>query len=58
MDYQLPEAILKFKQGVGRLVRSKTDRGSIVILDNRVVRKPYGKSFLAALPACDPIINT
>lgn len=58
MDYQLPEAILKFKQGVGRLVRSTTDRGSIVILDNRVVRKPYGKSFLAALPACDPIINT
>ncbi len=57
-DYQLPEAILKFKQGVGRLIRSKTDRGKIVILDNRIVAKSYGGQFLASLPSCDPIITS
>ncbi len=57
-DYQLPEAILKFKQGIGRLIRSKTDRGSIVILDSRIVRKAYGRDFLASLPPCDPIIKS
>lgn len=51
-DYQVPEAILKFRQGFGRLIRSKTDRGVVVILDPRVTRKPYGGRFLAALPAC------
>jgi len=51
-EYQLPEAILKFRQGFGRLIRSKTDRGIVVVLDPRVVRKPYGRRFLASLPAC------
>jgi len=51
-DYQLPEAVLKFRQGFGRLIRSKTDRGIVVILDPRVVRKAYGRRFLAALPPC------
>jgi ATP-dependent DNA helicase DinG len=51
-DYQVPEAILKFRQGFGRLIRSKTDRGVVVILDPRVTRKPYGGRFLASLPAC------
>jgi ATP-dependent DNA helicase DinG len=51
-EYSLPEAILKLRQGVGRLIRTKTDRGIIVILDNRIVTKPYGRSFLAALPKC------
>jgi len=51
-DYQLPEAILKFRQGFGRLIRSKTDRGIVVILDPRVVNKPYGRQFLAGLPPC------
>ena len=51
-DYQLPEAILKFRQGFGRLIRSKTDRGIVVILDPRVIRKPYGRRFLASLPEC------
>ena len=51
-DYQLPEAVLKFKQGFGRLIRTKTDTGIVVILDPRVVTKGYGKSFLAALPQC------
>jgi ATP-dependent DNA helicase DinG len=51
-DYQLPEAVLKFRQGFGRLIRSKTDRGIVVILDPRVVRKPYGRQFLASVPKC------
>ena len=51
-EYSLPEAILKLRQGVGRLIRTKSDRGIIVILDNRIVTKPYGRSFLAALPKC------
>ncbi|MCK4343001.1 MAG: DEAD/DEAH box helicase [Phycisphaerae bacterium] len=51
-DYQLPEAVLKFRQGFGRLIRSKTDRGIVVILDPRVVRKHYGRQFLASLPEC------
>ena|GEM_PF-3977148 len=50
MEYQLPEAILKFKQGFGRLIRSMTDRGIAVIFDPRVRTKPYGKAFLGALP--------
>ncbi len=49
-DYSLPEAVLKFKQGFGRLIRSKTDQGSVVVLDSRLATKPYGKRFLAALP--------
>jgi ATP-dependent DNA helicase DinG len=52
MDYQVPEAIIKLKQGFGRLIRSKTDRGVVVILDSRVKTKHYGKLFLDALPAC------
>jgi ATP-dependent DNA helicase DinG len=51
-EYSLPEAILKLRQGVGRLIRTKTDRGIIVILDNRIVTKPYGRAFLQALPKC------
>jgi len=52
MDYQVPEAIIKLKQGFGRLIRSKTDRGIVVILDSRVKTKRYGKLFLEALPEC------
>jgi ATP-dependent DNA helicase DinG len=51
-EYSLPEAILKLRQGVGRLIRTKTDQGIIVILDNRILSKAYGKSFLQALPRC------
>lgn len=51
-DYSLPEAIIKFKQGVGRLIRSKTDTGIVVVLDKRITTKPYGKQFLNALPPC------
>jgi ATP-dependent DNA helicase DinG len=51
-DYQLPEAVLKLKQGFGRLIRSQTDTGLVVILDPRVRTKPYGKVFLDSLPDC------
>jgi ATP-dependent DNA helicase DinG len=51
-EFSLPEAILKFRQGVGRLIRTKTDSGIIVVLDNRVLTKQYGQSFLDALPKC------
>ncbi len=51
-EYSLPEAILKLRQGVGRLIRSKKDCGIIVILDNRILSKFYGKAFLRALPEC------
>jgi ATP-dependent DNA helicase DinG len=51
-EYSLPEAILKFRQGVGRLIRTQSDKGIVVILDNRILTKPYGKAFLAVLPKC------
>ena len=51
-EYSLPEAILKLRQGVGRLIRTKSDQGIVAILDSRVVRKPYGRAFLNALPKC------
>lgn len=50
-EYALPEAVLKFKQGFGRLIRSKQDRGTIVVLDRRITSKPYGRRFIAALPS-------
>ncbi len=49
-DYQLPEAIIRFKQGFGRLIRSKTDKGIVVCLDARIVTKGYGRRFIDALP--------
>jgi ATP-dependent DNA helicase DinG len=52
MDYSVPEAVIKLKQGFGRLIRSKTDTGIVVILDGRVKTKRYGQIFLDALPAC------
>jgi ATP-dependent DNA helicase DinG len=51
-EYSLPEAVLKLRQGVGRLIRTKRDRGIIVILDNRIVTRPYGRAFMQALPKC------
>ncbi|HTA30261.1 MAG TPA: helicase C-terminal domain-containing protein, partial [Candidatus Cybelea sp.] len=51
-EFSLPEAILKFRQGIGRLIRSKTDTGIVVVLDNRILTKQYGKAFLASIPAC------
>lgn len=49
-DYSLPEAVLKFKQGFGRLIRSKQDTGKVVVLDSRMMTRPYGRKFIEALP--------
>jgi ATP-dependent DNA helicase DinG len=51
-QYYLPEAILKFRQGFGRLIRTQSDRGVVAILDRRVLTKQYGRLFLESLPAC------
>ena len=51
-DYQLPHAILKFKQGFGRLIRTKDDHGIVVILDSRIQTKSYGREFIDSLPNC------
>jgi DNA polymerase-3 subunit epsilon/ATP-dependent DNA helicase DinG len=51
-EYTLPEAVLRFRQGFGRLIRRATDRGVVIVLDNRVWRKEYGQAFLDALPEC------
>jgi ATP-dependent DNA helicase DinG len=49
-NYTLPEAILRLKQGFGRLIRSKSDRGIVIILDNRIIDKTYGQAFFKSLP--------
>ena len=49
-DYSIPDAVLRFRQGIGRLIRSKSDKGIIVILDKRVVSKFYGRNFLNSIP--------
>ena len=51
-DYSVPDAVLRFRQGFGRLIRSKTDRGAVVILDRRLFTKRYGQTFLHSLPSC------
>ena len=51
-EFSLPEAVLKFRQGVGRLIRTKSDTGIIVVLDNRILTKRYGQAFLDAIPKC------
>ncbi len=51
-EFSLPEAVLKFRQGVGRLIRTKTDKGIVVVLDNRILAKQYGKTFMNAVPKC------
>lgn len=51
-QYSLPEAILRFRQGFGRLIRAQTDRGMVVILDRRILTKRYGKLFTNSLPPC------
>jgi ATP-dependent DNA helicase DinG len=52
LEYTVPQAVIKFKQGFGRLIRSKRDRGSIMIFDRRILEKNYGKTFLHSLPEC------
>ncbi|MDP4163941.1 MAG: helicase C-terminal domain-containing protein, partial [Bacillota bacterium] len=55
-DYSLPEAILRFKQGFGRLIRTESDRGVIVIFDKRILTSSYGKDFIQSIPPV-PIKN-
>jgi len=52
LTYSVPDAVIRFKQGFGRLVRTSSDMGSVVLLDQRVVTKFYGRLFLDALPKC------
>lgn len=54
-DWSLPRAVMKFRQGFGRLIRTGTDRGAVVCLDSRVLKKGYGKVFLRSLPPCKKI---
>lgn len=51
-EYSLPEAILRFRQGFGRLIRTQSDRGVVAILDRRILSKRYGKLFIESLPTC------
>ena len=52
-NHSLPEAILKFRQGFGRLIRGGTDRGKVVLMDPRVRTKGYGRQFVSSLPSSD-----
>jgi ATP-dependent DNA helicase DinG len=58
MEYTVPEAIIRFKQGFGRLIRSREDRGCVLILDSRVLTKPYGRRFLSSLPPARQVAGT
>ncbi len=51
-EYQVPQATLLFRQGFGRLIRTKTDKGAVVVLDTRIMTKNYGRSFLRSIPKC------
>src|SRR6185295_13475497 len=51
-EYSVPQAVISLKQGLGRLIRSTTDRGVLAVLDPRLKTKPYGQTFLRSLPAC------
>ncbi len=57
IDYSVPQAAIKLKQGFGRLIRTKADRGMVVLFDPRVLTKPYGRAFLNALPDCRRFVD-
>jgi DNA polymerase-3 subunit epsilon/ATP-dependent DNA helicase DinG len=58
LQYAVPQAVLRFKQGFGRLIRSSRDRGVCVVLDRRVVSKRYGASFVQSLPSCTVTVGS
>ena len=58
MHYTLPEAVISFRQGFGRLIRSRTDVGVILVADRRLVTKGYGRIFLSSLPAKHRVFKT
>ena len=51
-EYTVPEAILRFRQGFGRLIRTRSDRGVVVVFDRRILSKNYGRAFIESLPRC------
>ncbi len=57
LEYNLPEAVLRFKQGFGRLIRSKQDTGIIAVLDSRIINKSYGRQFLNSIPKCEIVLD-
>jgi ATP-dependent DNA helicase DinG len=57
IDYAVPQAVLRFKQGFGRLIRSAEDRGTCVVLDRRVVSRRYGDLFVTSLPECEFLVG-
>lgn len=58
LDYQIPEAVIKLRQGFGRLIRSQQDHGIVVLLDPRVRTKRYGRTFLDSLPPCEVAVES
>ena len=56
-EYQIPEAVIRLKQGFGRLIRRKTDSGQVILLDPRLRTKRYGQLFLDSLPNCEVVID-
>ncbi|WP_303721838.1 helicase C-terminal domain-containing protein [Malonomonas rubra] len=58
MEYTVPQAVIRFKQGFGRLIRHRSDRGVVLILDTRVVRRGYGRMFLRSLPPAHTVTGT
>ena len=57
LEYSVPEAIIKLRQGFGRLIRTREDHGMVVILDSRILRRSYGQQFLASLPGCEIVVE-
>jgi DNA polymerase-3 subunit epsilon/ATP-dependent DNA helicase DinG len=51
-EYSIPQAVLRFRQGIGRLIRNKGDKGAIVVLDRRITGRSYGHAFLNSIPPC------
>lgn len=56
-EYSVPVAVLKFKQGFGRLIRTRSDRGAVLVLDKRIISKFYGRYFLQSLPECNQLVG-
>ena len=52
MELSVPEAVIKFRQGIGRLIRRSDDKGVVVVLDRRIYEKRYGSLFIATMPEC------
>jgi ATP-dependent DNA helicase DinG len=57
VHYTVPEAVIRFRQGFGRLIRTRNDRGVVVVMDNRVVRTRYGRMFLDSLPTRSQVVK-